>query len=108
MQTITYTKIITETRQCSYCHGEGKIWEKTYHNQLERHTCYMCQGSGKKDFTWSEDATNEVADLRRALEETTLMLHAELQKVERLQAGLPVSDKPKPSGLHVHERSAVK
>lgn len=86
---ITYTKTITESRVCTDCHGTGKVWTKEYHNQLVERRCYICQGTGKRDFTWSEDATDEVADLRRALEDTTQQLHEALMANRRLVLGLP-------------------
>lgn len=60
---ITYTKTITESRPCDYCKGVGHKYETVYHNQLKQCTCYLCLGSGQRNFTWSVDITQEVVQL---------------------------------------------
>lgn len=60
---VSYTKTITESRSCEYCHGEGSRVETVYHNQLKTCKCYLCNGSGQRNFTWSVDVTAEVEQL---------------------------------------------
>ncbi len=60
---ITYTKTITETKLCPTCHGKGNIWVSEYHNQTVLRTCWICNGEGKRNITWSVDITHEIEQL---------------------------------------------
>jgi len=39
---ITWETTIT----CQYCNGEGRRWEKFYHNQVHKIHCSYCGGKG--------------------------------------------------------------
>lgn len=88
MSIITYSKITTETGKCKSCMGSGYFYSKEHHNQLKKRVCYMCGASGQQSYHVHEDATEEVADLRRSLETVTMLLHQATKQIERLQAGL--------------------
>ena len=60
---IRYTKVITETRRCNECAGSGEVWEREYNNMRDKCNCYRCHGTGERNFTWSEDVTEEIESL---------------------------------------------